>query len=50
MTKSKESVERKLKINRTKNDEVSSSIEGNFNKSTHTYDSAAKSGLGSKEK
>ena len=50
MTKSKESVEKKIKINHTKNDVISRSIEGNFNKSTHTYDSAAKSGLGSKEK
>jgi hypothetical protein len=50
MQKSKESVERKLKINETKSDEVSRSIERNFRKSTHTSESAAMPGLGSKEK
>jgi hypothetical protein len=50
MQKSKESLERKLELNRTKADEISKTIERNFKKDSHTYESATMPGLGSKEK
>ena len=49
MTKSKESVERKLDRNKAHAKDVSAGIERNFKKSTHTKESATMPGLGSKE-
>jgi hypothetical protein len=50
MQKSKESVERKLDKNKAHSKDISAGIERNFNKSTHTNESAQMPGLGSKEK
>ncbi|NLZ49998.1 MAG: hypothetical protein GX895_14685 [Clostridiales bacterium] len=48
MTKSKESVERKIANNKNNQEAIAKNLEMRFKKSTHTKESAILSGLGSK--